>query len=495
MIAEDLAPNPTRSSKLENDLKSLKSLRLASRSLSISEGIKAVLFRSITLKASPKNVRWLEERKDQSRSLAQYVRHVSFEPSRYSWNMSYDAFKNIARAGAVEDYCIDNEIDLDSEELDDYDDFVDQHFNNDSDSDGEPIDLKEVQREYRVYIKRAKRTLRLFNGPRLTEVWTMMLQTFRNATKFYVGYWDYSEDRWDAPCGKPRPGTHTHEVQSLHEAMDCRLIYQSVGERLVKAVLSSLTRAGSTIEHLDLGHIQGWRFDWAFDSTLEGLDLSKLHTLIFRPRCLEYQERQRYDEASLVATSGSALCSLLNKCSKSIRHLNVTPKDEGNWTAAEFPTRWQVPLPKLTHLSISGRIDCKRLAKLVRGSTKLKDLRCDPKPDPDSDLNTLVEWRTVLREVRYHANKLRFRARRIGRLGPLSDCWFDHHTGCEVDSVKAGKWYYPDDYMAMANYLSNKGKWNRYCEGRLRQIYLPGVERNYDTDGDASDEEAAVPNG
>ena len=470
MIAECLVPDPDQTWRRFNDYESLRHLRLVSRFFGSSQGIKATLFHSIPLVASPKHVRRLEVGKDDLSWLARYVRHISFQPSQYSWDMSLEDFEEIACLCALNKYCEEYDVEPGLIACMGTAHFVEEYFIGRF-----PVDHEVVTREFKEYSKHARRAENLHVGSRLTDAWVMAIQRLSNATKFRIGFWNYDGDEDDNDPGGPH--THTAGWSDAHTEATCRQIHEPPGEGLINAAMISLGQAKTVIEHLDISHVEDPFYAWADKGPLDALDLSRLHTLIFSPRCFEQDEFEAAGQVVAIDASekcGAVLRKILFACASSIRHLDIIPQFDGNYSSAEFPMPESPPMPQLTYLAMTGHINCKPLANLVSQCKSLKYFYLHP------DFGT-EDWRPLWRAIRYHQNRIQLDLFEF----PLEewDITLNHNTGHAFD-LDTTDGEYPDEYESFAKYLSNTGRWDEQC----RYLSTGDDERSLDDESEAESE-------
>lgn len=98
----------------------------------------------------------------------------------------------------------------------------------------------------------ARESKHLLDSHQIEDAWTHALRALPSVNEFAIGRWNYDSVEDVAQINQ---GFSAHQHTAHHSSNDCRLLQVPVGEVVFSAAISSLKRAASRIEELDISHI------------------------------------------------------------------------------------------------------------------------------------------------------------------------------------------------------------------------------------------------
>ncbi|KAF1950502.1 hypothetical protein CC80DRAFT_496759 [Byssothecium circinans] len=496
LIVEELADEGSNFLRCINDFPNLKNLRLACRQYAYLPRLLSILFHGVRLLASPRLVE-LAQNMDMSK-IKPHVKRIAFEPTKYSWNMTYDLFREIIFQELMEEA---GEKEKDkfraqakargpeysgmrwSDNTSSVAEFINKYMEGKA-----PFPEDEVNSGYGRYMAQANLTRQVFENGKVKTAWENMLRQLPEAKMFRIGMWDYgySIGTWDyddpveEKTWKERGCNvygHRHGMEAYHhDKGKCRSLQEPVAEALVNSVLSCLHAAGSSLEQLDMQYIANAAFTWADNGRLVGLDLSKLHTFIFRPRIAEFRihNTSRARIEWVYSRFSKAIAAILRKSATSLRILEISPSENSPW---EDNVLWPnsrddiVALPMLGSFKTCASLHISHFARFLRTAPKLERLDlwwCEGREG---------EWREIWRAIRYHPRRMLLDFDYISCNGQ-NEINMKHFTGEDSKYSEYADGVWRNLVYDLEMYLSNKGEWNNSC----------GWFDNWDGDDEGSDD-------
>jgi hypothetical protein len=452
------------------DFATLKTLRVACRQYAYLPALLAEVFQWIRFEASPELVEAAESL-DLS-CIKPYVKNITVVPTKYSWIMTEDAFQCIIWAPRAEEICdeIRSKADRIREAGGDLTDlpvsgpeeieklglmtFIENH------TDGPmPFTHDEIARGYERYMQHARVTHEMFKSKRIDRAWGRVLAQLPDVHLFNIGTWHFdgsTDPDWRSLGCELRIHGHGHGLPG-HDHEVCRQLHAPVGEALFRAAVAGFIAARSNISHFEVECVIDSGFTWADDGTLNGLDLSRLQSLIFDPVGAGWWETSRWSReyrATANSRCGLALVTLLNKCSSSLRELTLFPERSGNYfdwppAAPNRPPRF----PALESFTTGTGLDLTAFARFVTQSPALSRLHLDGSEWRGG------EWRELWDAIRNHSNRMTLEFEQV----PLSDYGevsVYHHTG-EASKADFEEDPWDNIQYSLENYLSGRTHWDR----------------------------------
>ena len=350
---------------LKQKTSQLRSLRLACRQYAHLPWLLQHLFRGLRFLASPTAV----ELSHLSLMLP-YVERIVFEPTKYSWAMTRDTFREIVLFRALQPHCAEHDVSEPRLALMGAETFIQDYLQGKP-----PVDEQELQRHYETYMTHANETKELYDSGILAPAWASVLRKLPNVGMVRIGRWDYTGDEiLDAELLSTLAAGQSHRCD--HEEHVCRRLQAPVGDAIVSIAFSALHEAGVGITQLDIKCVQSGDFTWADDGSLGRLDLSQTHKLLFRPCCQEIGEYHADEEEQRIGQRcGLALDQLLKRCSPSIKHLEIFPGI--SFSPMLFPLDAPRPLPALRFLKTGADLRFAAFANLIKDAGDLREVHFD----------------------------------------------------------------------------------------------------------------------
>ncbi|KAF2682937.1 hypothetical protein K458DRAFT_48374 [Lentithecium fluviatile CBS 122367] len=196
---------------------------------------------------------------------------------------------------------------------------------------------------------------------------------------------------------------HEHNASTLsHHEWRCRMAQSPVGDALLNAAIASLTAAGSTVAQLDINCVLEMECMWAFEGQPDGLDLSRLDTLLFHPEMAGMSEHLEWeiDQFGLRRTykiraplklhpnhvdtrCGNAILALLKPGKAALKHLEILPEFTNGWPLSWpvlYPDRFAdevIVLPALERFRTSAELHLRNFKEFITGAEKLTQLELE----------------------------------------------------------------------------------------------------------------------
>ncbi|KAJ4299390.1 hypothetical protein N0V90_004635 [Kalmusia sp. IMI 367209] len=416
-----------------------------------------------------------------------YVKGVVFEPSKESWITKREMFEEIILVRPFEEA-----VDVLIEELRSKgDDTWWRDYETRREEELKKLGIKgftkkylpkekelfsdeEIEAGYEAYTARANAAKAVIDNGELAKTWARALGQLERVEELRVGQWEFDQDslRWHVDTkdkGWKELGVevyghgHPRHLGYAHEESHCRGVQVPVGEALFSTALKSVSEARVKIKRLDIEYVGNGKFAWADDGQLDGLDLSNLQELIFRPRTEEIGESIGWDRkktATLEECSGLAVEAILKKCAPSLTYLELlsdVPFCVLVWPPEKTKVANLAPLPALTSLKTGARLNLATFPAFLKEKctalTSLELQSCGGKGN--------ASWRGLWDAIRYHPQRMHLSFEQIP-CNDAAEVSLVHYTGDECeDEEDEDPWM--DIDRSLSNYLSNKGKWNKSC--------------------------------
>lgn len=245
--------------------------------------------------------------------------------------------------------------------------------------------------QYDSYMLQARKRQELYDSGRLRSVWTQALGKLPEVLVFRLSSWDFSAAHEFGHGAPELGGPHSHRHKEHPEAK-CRTLQEPVGEAMLGAAFAAMADARSNVQKLDLHCVTDGTFSWADDGTLDSLNLSRLHTLLFKPCGAEIGEEFDWSEQKVNEVEqrcGLAVTQLLKKCATTIKHLEILSGLSGS--PIFFPLDDVVSLPNLQWYESPATLRFSNFARFISEAKTLKEVHFDGNHG-DDDSGT---WRQV----------------------------------------------------------------------------------------------------
>jgi len=463
-------------------------MRLASRQFAYFPRIMDALFHSVQFTASPQHIA-LAAVMDFT-NLAHHVKNVVFQPDKYSWIMTKELFEEIVLLEPLRERCkkhneeVRAEVRVDGSEAPVYwydaimyrlgwRAFVKMYMDGIA-----PWSDKELDEGYERYMVQAHATRAMFNSGDPQMAWAAALTQLPNVGDFRIGANGFAGVKWwgmaEAKSWKSlgcEVYEHDHSSDHMgHSNRKCQRLAAPVGEALFSAAVGGLITAGSTITNLSIECVAGGDFEWADDGQLDGLDLSHLQKLRFRPDILEreaIEENGEREVARVEIRCARAVMALLKACRESLKDLELFPGNTNDWPLTWPPSYKEgvveepgevIELPALERLKTAVDINLSAFAEFLLLAKKLKRLELDSCAAGYGDGG----WRDLWRAIRHHPSRMQLEFDQL----PCNDAteWSTSHFTGEASMGEDD----PDDTWMNIDYeldmyMSNMGPWGRSC--------------------------------
>ncbi|KAL1610843.1 hypothetical protein SLS60_002514 [Paraconiothyrium brasiliense] len=372
----------------------LKNLRVACRQYAYLPMLLDMLFATVHLVASAEHAETVA--KTDLSMLKQYVKSVSFEPTKESWMTKRELFDDIILVRPFEEAVhtfydawrieggyrsfqvasIEREEELKALGIRG---FIEKHLPNGQ----ELFSEEEMRAGYEAYMSRANAAKAVFDSGELASTWTKALSQLDRVERVSVGLWEWDRDSLDHHIGThgkswkelgPVVYGHNHPRHNgyPHEPKHCREVQAPVGKALFDAVLETLATSKTKLKQLTIDSCDTGEFAWADDARVAELDLyvaSAIHPqsntnqprstnlthLTFCPRAEEIGESNSWESdrtASIEARSGKAITALLQRCAPSLTDLELFTGVSfcpNSWPPQDVDVKDLPDLPSLTN--------------------------------------------------------------------------------------------------------------------------------------------------
>ncbi|KZM18723.1 hypothetical protein ST47_g10076 [Ascochyta rabiei] len=478
------------------DHATLKSLRLACRQYAYLPRLLEKVFRGIQLVASHEQVN-LAETLDLS-VIKPYVKTIAMEPTKYSWAMTEEVFRDIVLVTPLQEWCYDvnqkrlemmkaggdvsGSIILGRKQFAELGmrGFVQQYMGGKM-----PVSSAELGEGFQRYMQHAQSTHTVFETRQVQHAWTRVFTQLPDAHVFRIGRWECEgrgESSWrDWGCDVQ---PHEHYYGKGYDNAVCRRLQEPVGEALYSTAIASLVAARAKITQLHIESVVDGNFAWAHNGALDDLDLSHLQTLSFQP--LGAEPRVEYDsgserEAAVHTYCSLAITTLLRKCSTSLQKLTLFPGFccyDMAWPLSDIPASNNLlTLPALKSLTTGLS-----LALFLHQCSALEYLQLDSCHREDG------EWRELWDAIRDHPDRMTLEFTEL----PCNSCaevGVSHHTG-EASGVAFSSDPWSNIGYSLENYLSGGRHWGRSLRMRFEEGSGKSSESESDEDGDEDEDES-----
>ena len=344
----------------ENDLVSLKNLRLTCRQFSLLDRLKALLFYNLRLVASPEHVQLLQT--TSISWLAPYVQRVEFQSGKYAYGLDRDTMKEMLYSNPLFEYCDKtktdySEIDRLSRYL-----FVAYYLRGES-----PVASEEVDRKLEIYLSQGQRALELVKSGRLYDTWLSVLQQLRKIHEFKMSWWNcQDQDRHD-----PFYQNFAHRHSERFPDADYRRYLIDHGEDVFNTAVGVLGVQQCQITQLHIEHV----CEGEFDGRMAALDLSHVRALFCNPQGKHIDKDKSWENSEACwpgIKSGESITRIVQRCAETVEHLEVGTIERSGPTV--FPAA-NLTLPRLKRLALGETLVPSGLATLISKAPALEDLK------------------------------------------------------------------------------------------------------------------------
>ncbi|KAF2431818.1 hypothetical protein EJ08DRAFT_648517, partial [Tothia fuscella] len=319
----------------------LKALRLSTARFAYLKLLNKTLFSRVKLVATQEHVECIW--KADANRIAPFARRVTFLPPPISWALTIVDFQKAVDAQAAakgqDETSWSNVTPSSAEE-----------------GQGSMQITDENQEKYGEYHTRALEFELFMEGPDLLKAWTHALKALSGIhTVRFKCLEQVSRSSWGDMVDRHSETRLYHEDPHLKETEYQRLA-APVGKLVFENGVAALAGAGNTIRQLDIHHASLGSLDVKSILNWEKLDLTQMHTLIFRPYIFDPQRDRTTGQlripAVLIDEANEDLNALLKKGSQNLRTFTHHGQIE------DRPMAWPdcgaegFPLPKLQQLKL-----------------------------------------------------------------------------------------------------------------------------------------------
>ena len=450
----------------------LKALRLVHPNFARLTSIQKVLFNGIRLVADPAHLDIVEA--TELCRFAPFVRRVLFKPSMYSYTLTQKLFRRLAERDVAEDgwkeKCVAEGRPTVSKGAPsmfwrDIDDCGDHDFlcsDHDHLEDTEYLEREgdSTRHEYQQSRERALSAYQIIQSGRAQRVWAKALEALPQARAFRISKWIiHSYIKEDETTLLRKVVRQTLADEWDEEELRGRFA-APLGDQLFDLVMRTLEDASIKPLELDL------RYDTRGDSLRDLLTghqsdvFTELQTFFFRPWSYGFTPDGEFFTAEendcLVADQAKdAFTIMLNRCTASLRYLNITPNCPFGFPALDAIDVLP-PAPELRRLEIEYiLLNTAPFATWLRQCSKLEYISME---SINTTSDELASWRDVFDAIRYHPNRMQIEFDSIGTSGGITMS-VSHHTAKPVNIDMSDEDGHPA-HDSLCGYLSKSCEWN-----------------------------------
>ena len=284
--------------------------------------------------------------------IAPFVSEVTFVAPLNSWTLTYDGFKEVVVAQAVQKYAHDH-LKLPQgyycSEDDGHREFIEKHWGGKF-----PLSDEQIRDGFVRYHDDALIAKDLLQGEGLRVAWTKTLRALPTDLRLRFVTFEYDE-YWSSQHLPVQPDCiiRPHRHEGTHHEETCERATAPIGDALFAAAIACIGKAGVKARALDVECAMTGHFQWEALPGWEKCDFSRVQSFKFQPRVQKIPGNpNQWEQVETLITkqAADATAAVLKKCSNSI--------EEFHYEAYSCPMRWPghevIPLPKLKKLSFTG---------------------------------------------------------------------------------------------------------------------------------------------
>ena len=282
--------------------------------------------------------------------IAPFVNAVTFVAPPNSWTLTYDGFKDVVVAQAVQKYAHDHLNTWHSYWDDGPQAFIEKHW-----SGKFPLSDEQIRGGFDRYHHDALVVKDLLQGEDLRVAWTKALRALPSGPRLRFVTSAYDDDSWSSQHLPVQPDCiiRPHQHDRTHREETCEKATAPIGDALFAAAIACIAKAGVEARALDVECAMTGEFQWEALPGWATCDFSRVQSFKFQPRVQEIPgnpSRWGRVETLITERAADATAAVLKKCSDSI--------EEFHYEAYSCPMRWPghevIPLTKLRKLSFTG---------------------------------------------------------------------------------------------------------------------------------------------
>lgn len=187
------------------------------------------------------------------------------------------------------------------------------------------MDAEDLTRQFTVYQARAKYSKYLYESGKFVRLWSRFIRSLPNVNEFTIPHWEFDGVESEADDVDCDFLTHSHTSLG-HPEWHCRDAPAAVGDARFDTIVATLTKPQSRYRELDVSQASDGKMPWIDRGTLQGLDLSHLNVLRFRPQAQQklrsYPDLDTQYEAFTVHGC-HALSEIMHRCAQTLKYLEV----------------------------------------------------------------------------------------------------------------------------------------------------------------------------
>ena len=282
--------------------------------------------------------------------VAPFVNKITFVAPPNSWTLTYDGFKEVLVAQAIQRYASDHQIWNGSGsyayENDGHRIFIEQQW-------GGRFALLDTQIRdgFERYHKDALAAKDLLQGKDLKIAWTKALRALPKDLKLRFVTVEYDESDCSHLPVLPDCTVRPHHHDENHQEETCRRVTAPLGDALFAAAIACLAEADVKARKLDVECAMMDHFQWEALPGWGACDFSQVQSFKFQPHVRSIKEDldSPGGEDMVARQAAYATAAVLKKCNDSLEKFHYQDSCPMQWPGDEV-----IPLPKLKKLSFGG---------------------------------------------------------------------------------------------------------------------------------------------
>ena len=309
--------------------------------------------------------------------IARFVKKVTFVAPPNSWTLTYDDFKEVVVAQAIQKYADDH--------LDGYcaygyggpRKFIEEHW-----SGTFPLSDEQIRGGFDRYHDDALVAKDLLRGEDLRVAWTTALRALPSGLRLWFVSPQYNASNSTHLPIQPDCIVRPHCHDSNHGEGTCIRVTAPIGYALFAAAIACLAEAGVKARKLNVMCVMTDQFQWETLPGWETCDFSRVQCFKFQPRVLEKSgDSNPYEgkETLLTKRAADATAAVMKKCNDSLEEFHYDNQCRMRWPGNEV-----ISLPKLKVLNfVCGLIRPRNMKAWMAKMPSLEHFEC---------LTTLSSW-------------------------------------------------------------------------------------------------------
>ena len=381
--------------------------------------------------------------------VAPFVNEVTFVAPPNSWNFTYDGFKEVVVAQAIQKYANDhlNRYHNYCSENDGHREFIEKHWNGKF-----PLSDEKIRGGFDRYHDDALVAKGFLQGEDLRVAWTKALRALPCGLQLRFMTFGYDESSSTHLPIEPDCIVRPHHHDGNHREETCERAAALIGDALFAAAVAGLAEAGVKARTLDVTCAMTGQFQW---ETLPGwgtCDFSRVQSFKFQPQVQEIPGNpSRYGQVETLITkrAADATAAVLKKCKDSLEVFHY------HWSC---PMQWPGPevisLPRLNKLSFTGGYIRPRNLKIwMAKMPSLEHFECVSTRSSGTGEGT---WMEIFDAIRNHPRGMKVEFDQI--IANDEEISMSYHTGdfqkYSENEPQAEDW--SDVSLSLPLYLSGK---------------------------------------